>query len=54
MFRLPRYLLEQFIVSIILGNPDYKHFKGFYMILWHDIKILLYTGYTVEEILNKK
>lgn len=54
MFKLPRYLLEQFLISVILGKPDYKHLKASFIILWKDIKVLLYTGYTVEEILKRK
>lgn len=54
MFRAPRYFLEMYLISIILGKPDNRHFKAFYKLLWNDIKVLLYTGYTVEEILKRK
>ena len=53
MFRLPRLLLERFFISVILGKPDVKHFKAFYLLLWMEIKFILYTGYTVEEIQRK-
>jgi hypothetical protein len=53
MFRGPRYYLEMFLVSIILGKPDKRHFKAFYKLVWEDIKVLLYTGYTVEEIIKR-
>jgi hypothetical protein len=54
MFKLPRYLFERFLISIILGNPDYRHLKATIIILFDDIKILLYTGYTVEELTKRK
>ena len=53
MFRLPRHLLEKFFISVILGKPDIRHFKAFCYLLWMEIKFILYTGYTVEEIQNK-
>ena len=54
MFRGPRYMIERFLISIVLGKPNYKYLKKSALFLYEDIKVLLYTGYTVEEILNKQ
>ena len=54
MFKTPRYFLEMYLISIILGKPDHRHIKAFYKFLWEDIRVLLYTGYTVEEIMKRK
>lgn len=54
MFRTLQYMFERWIVAVLCGKPSKRAFNIMIKILFADIKALIYTGYTCDELIKRK